>query len=233
MLFSPNESLVKTALLTCSVFSVCFLVLDWYTAVLKPSAVAAARLEPLVAIAYNASSRAYRTAVCATGQLRTLNMHPSHVHYPDKWAPMWIQPGDDSTRRERPNAPAIDLEGMTIAESIHRNFYPHLGDYDVFMTVGTRGSAVEPLAGNTTECEVLRPTGSGSALVSCDIYHELDLPVLTNTDHWRHYAYTNHVQPVLQHMYGIFRCHQSIKLHEFRTGVRYNYITRIRLECVY
>lgn len=141
---------------------------------------------------------------------------------------MWSE--IDNKRVPRPNAPAVDLANMTLAESIQRRFFPHLGVFDVFMSVGTRGSAVEPVAGNLTECEVLRPSSPSSALVGCDIYSELDLPVLKDSVHWRGYAFRTLEQPFLQQMYGIFRCHQSVKLHELRTGERYDYIVRLRLD---
>jgi hypothetical protein len=176
-------------------------------------------------------SKSGRTAVCASGQLRTLNMRPSHEFYPDSWAPMWSQPGDESTRRERSNAPSVDLEGMTVAESIKARLYPSLGDFDVFMTVGTRESSVEPKAGDVSECEVLR-SNDPSSFLSCDIYRELDLPVLSDTLHWANYFFRGLEQPILQQMYGIFRCFENVKRHEYLSQHKYDYILRLRLEYV-
>ena len=156
-------------------------------------------------------------------------MPPSHIYYPDEWAPMWSQPGNDSTRRPKPNPPVVDLDGMTVAESIKTRLYPSLGEFDVFVSVGTRESQVEPIAGNESECEVLRPY-TLSSFLSCDIYKELDLPVLSDTQHWKTYGFKGLEQPILQQMYGIHRCFEDIVRHEKKTNIRYDYILRLRLE---
>jgi hypothetical protein len=116
-------------------------------------------------------------------------MHPDHPHYPDYWSPMRM----DSSQ----TTPSNDVS-MTVAESIVRRLYPALGDFDVFVTVGTREFAREPAVGNVTECEPLRPPASLISTLQpptepqlfCDIYREQDLPLI-DSPLWQNYSYND------------------------------------------
>jgi hypothetical protein len=76
-----------------------------------------------------------RTAVCISGQLRVFNMTSNHKLYPDRW--QMKLPGPP---------PAVELQNMTVAQSMVKNLYPYLGDFDVFVTVGTRRSLCRALS---------------------------------------------------------------------------------------
>ena len=165
-----------------------------------------------------------RTAVCMSGQMRTLNMEPSDAAYPLAWNALLV----DAQGKPRVGSPREDLKGMTVAQSIVAHLYPALGDVDVFVAMATRGRPREPLVGDASVCESLRPPKVG-AFLSCDLWSEFDLPLFNETSPlWSGYVMKNYKQGFLQQLYGMWRCHEAVKLREIATGVRYSHIVRIR-----
>jgi hypothetical protein len=78
-------------------------------------------------------------------------MRPDDPNYPPSWIP----------QRGRERAPALELAGMTVAETVRERLYPALGAFDVFMIVASRGGVREPAIGNVSACDALRPHGGG------------------------------------------------------------------------
>lgn len=188
--------------------------------------------------AYNPLSEAYpaftpRTAVCVSGQLRTLDMREADPRYPRSWAPT----GMHGSLVDPEVLPAVSLGGRTVAESVYEFLYPALGEFDVFMHVGTRETPTEPAAGNTSACDSLAPRATERGrLVTCDIYHETVLPQYP-TPEFTHYYYFDAAnenetlrlqQSLLQQLYGMYRCKAAIERQERLSGVRYDYIVRYR-----
>jgi hypothetical protein len=168
-----------------------------------------------------------RTALCMSGQTRTLNWAPSDDAYPTSWRDVIVQDARGNSIGPRPRSPKEDLHGMTVAESIRVNLYPILGDVDVFVAIATKGAAREPAAGDSRVCDSLRPT-TPDAFVSCDIWMEFDLPLFSESPIWNGYYLKNYKQGFLQQLYGMWRCHEAIKRREIETGVRYSHVVRIR-----
>jgi hypothetical protein len=160
----------------------------------------------------------FKTAVCVSGQLRTLTMTLDDPSYPHKWESM-----------RRPGNPSEDLGGLTVAETIQSRFFPSLGNFDVFMSVGTRNGPREPRVDDLSACEPLRPNGTTGSLF-CDIYEEFQLPVFYENPVWKHYYTQEHklLQSLLQQLYGMYRCSVSIQHQEQILGFRYSYVVRLR-----
>ena len=160
-------------------------------------------------------TRAARTAVCVSGQLRTLTMKPDHPMYPEAWA-----------YSGRQNPPVADLQGMTVAETIQKRFFPSLGELDVFVVIGTKEGPKEPRAGDLGACEPLRPAGKPNSHLHCDVYREVDLPVWGPV--WSSYSQHGLEQSLLQQLYGMWRCSEAVRNHERLTDTRYDYMVRLR-----
>jgi hypothetical protein len=175
-----------------------------------------------------------RTAVCVTGQLRTMSLSPHDPLYPTSWAP----------QRNRPKPPIEELRGMTAAESVQARFFPALGTFDVFMSISTRGSASEPAVGNLSVCEPLRPRVPGGKLF-CEVIPEAQLPMLLpgssgdNPSVWQQYiifaeeSNMESIQGLLQQLYSLHRCQEAIRVRELHTGVRYDYTVRLRPDAAF
>ena len=88
-----------------------------------------------------------RTAVCVSGQIHSLNLRPSSVHWPK-------QSSRDSTTADDLQILSKSMGWNSVAESIHKNVFSALDDFDVFFSVATRG---EPEPRSESDCEVLRP----------------------------------------------------------------------------
>ena len=123
------------------------------------------------------------------------------------------------------------MGGMTVAGTIQRNLYRHLGPFDVFVFVSTRGGAREPAAGDVTSCEPLRPAGELGAHFECVVEAEAELPVFRDSAIWATFHYksspTLH-QSLLQQLYGLHRCHAMVRRHARRSGVSYSHVMRVR-----
>jgi hypothetical protein len=163
-----------------------------------------------------------RTAVCVSGQLRTFTMPSNDPHYPSSWSPMIVH-GVLS------KGTVLDaLQNRTVAQTIVDNLFPALGEYDVFMSIGTRGGQHEPIAGDSSVCEPLRPRGPLGGILHCDVYDEEDLPVYGGF--WVHYAFPReqYRQQFLQQLYGMYRCRDSILRQQQLRGVPYDFVVRVR-----
>ena len=122
------------------------------------------------------------TAVCVSGQLRTLNMRPDDPNFPPSLQPM-------TTRFT-----AADMHNLTVvrafsfglarasltkrvqAETIQRYLYPSLGDFDVYMLISTREGEHEPRVGDLSACASLTPPPP--ARMFCEVIREDDVPLL-------------------------------------------------------
>ena len=131
------------------------------------------------------SAQRFRTAVCFTGELRALNMRPGNSGFVRTFPHPWVGPEQGLFAFSgRPYADLrwrFDLQrmgNMSAAETIRRRLYPALGDFDVFVAISTREEPQDPVAGDTSVCESLRPTGSPKSRFECDVYKKLVLPRL-------------------------------------------------------
>ena len=123
------------------------------------------------------------------------------------------------------------MGGMTVAGTIQRHLYRHLGPFDVFVFVSTRGGAREPAAGDVTSCEPLRPAGELGAHFECVVEAEAELPVFRDSPIWATFFYKSSPklhQSLLQQLYGLHRCHAMVRRHVRRTGVSYSHVMRVR-----
>jgi hypothetical protein len=188
-----------------------------------PASATAASLPFILAVDVPAPP-SQRTAVCVSGQLRTLTMPPDDPLFPRLWrpieAPAW------------PNAQvAATMGGMTVAETIHRHLYRHLGPFDVFVFVSTRGGDREPVAGDPTRCEPLRPAAELGAHFECVVEAEAELPLFRDSPIWAIFSKNRRPerqQSLLQQLYGLHRCHTMIRRHTRRAGVSYSHMMRVR-----
>lgn len=152
------------------------------------------------------------TAVCVSGQLRTLTLRPGEQWHPGNWDPM---------------SATIPYANQTVAESVQNNLYPKLHNPDVFMVIATRESEREPKQGNLSVCEPLRPKGGH---LNCSVPLEEPLETLGNYSFWDDFAnpYYVGIQGVIQQMKGMYDCYKQIQKHSIATGKKYEWIIRLR-----
>lgn len=153
-----------------------------------------------------------KTAVCVSGQLRTLTMQTTDENHPKSWGPMRA---------------SIPFPNQTVAESIQRNLYPKLNKPDVFMVISTRQTEREPKQGDLSVCEPLRPEGG---YLSCSVPLEKPMESLGNESFWNDFRYPNYVgiQGLLQQMKGMYDCYKQIERHSILSGKKYEWIVRLR-----
>jgi drug/metabolite transporter (DMT)-like permease len=166
-----------------------------------------ARTESLLNTA-SGLTRSTRTAVCVTGQIRSLNLKPG--------SPTWP-----------PHLQVVKTD-WTVADSIQQNLFSVLGDFDVFMTIATREGPREPKIGDKSACEPLRPKRPGSKLF-CEVVREKDRAVHQfPAKVWKNFYVRGYEQGLLQQLYGLLQCASNIRRHMFSSGVHYDYIVRLR-----
>ena len=166
-------------------------------------------------------ARCSRTAVCVTGQIRSLNLNPSSPTWPNQRLGI-PQKWDFSMMKS----------GPTVAETIQKNLFSALGDFDVFMTISTKGGTREPKVGDMSACEPLRPRKSGSKLF-CEVLPESKRPLYAEAAGgiWQRFYYSKRPdlqQGLLQQLYGMYQCSTNIKRQVISSGIQYDYIVRLR-----
>ena len=100
------------------------------------------------------------------------------------------------------------------------------------MTISTREGTREPKVGDMTACEPLRPKKSGSNLF-CEVLREEERPLYTDAANgiWKQFHYAGQPrlqQGLLQQLYGLHQCSTNIKRRTLSSGVKYDYIVRLR-----
>lgn len=158
------------------------------------------------------SSTKLNTAVCVSGQLRTLTLPLTDEAHTRRWHLM---------------RSTLPFPNQTVAESIQRNLFPKLHDPDVFMTISTREREREPKHGNLSVCEPLRPKGGH---LSCAVPLETPYEQMGNETFWNDFIYQNYVgiQGLLQQLKGMYDCYKQIEKHSIVTGKKYDWIVRLR-----
>ena len=178
------------------------------------------------------------TAVCVSGQLRSMNLATGDANFP----PDELNPMITALR-------AHSIAGLTVvrnplfnfarcwlpltmrvwqAQSVQRNLYPAIGKFDVFMSVSTRGTASEPAVGDLSTCEPHRPT---HGTLVCEVLKEVPVRVFPAKEVFGHYGYAGqHAQEegLLQQLHGMHRCAAMIWKHMAQENVEYRYIMRLR-----
>lgn len=152
------------------------------------------------------------TAVCVSGQLRTLTMPISHENYPAKWGGMTA---------------TLPPANMTVAESIQTNLFTKLGNVDVFMYVSTREGEQEPKEGDSSVCEALRPAGGH---LVCSVPKEETIEAY-NTNMWKTFQLAKDppaIQGLLQQLKGMLGCYEMIQNHSRVMGKKYDWTVRLR-----
>lgn len=160
----------------------------------------------------NRHSIGFRTAVCVSGQLRTLTMLPSNKYHPKSWDPM---------------SASIPFPNQSVAESIQANLFPKLSTTDVFMSVSTRETSREPRRGDLKSCEPLRPR---RGLLKCQVQIEEEVTSIGNESYWKYFSNpsTKAIKGFLQQLKGMNDCYRMIEKHINSTGTRYDWIVRLR-----
>jgi hypothetical protein len=124
----------------------------------------------------------------------------------------------------------VSYANLSQADTIRRNLFSSLQDFDVYMPIFTRGGPGEPVVNDTSVCEGLRPSKAGSNLF-CEVKSEkrilsdFDPPGIWETfcskDRRMH-------EGLLQQLYGLHRCSTMIRSTMLHSGVDYDYIIRLR-----
>ena len=156
------------------------------------------------------------TAVCVSGQLRTLNLQPNAPDFPQHFEPM-------TTRLT-----ADDMAGRTVAQSIVANLYPSLGAFDVYMTVSTLEGSNEPKVNDLSACESLRPPPPNRLF--CEVIRQEELGLITPKI-WNTFYYAGQPalqQGLLQQLYGQQRCAIMMARQQMQENLHYQYAVRIR-----
>ncbi len=167
-----------------------------------------------------------RTAICVTGQIRTLNMNPTDDQFPTFWEPMFI--GQDLFIQ--PNLPQnMDVvkkmtlsNSTTVAQTIQANLFSQLDQYDVYMYVGTGEGKHEPRIGDTSICTSLNAT-------KCVVTEDSILPKTpTIRDKiWDTFFYSKDDvlrTGLLKQMYHLEKCNDMV----LQSGIKYDYMIRLR-----
>eukprot|EP00238_Polyblepharides_amylifera_P012536 CAMPEP_0196583180 /NCGR_PEP_ID=MMETSP1081-20130531/42436_1 /TAXON_ID=36882 /ORGANISM="Pyramimonas amylifera, Strain CCMP720" /LENGTH=366 /DNA_ID=CAMNT_0041903991 /DNA_START=285 /DNA_END=1385 /DNA_ORIENTATION=- len=159
-----------------------------------------------------------RVAVCVSGQTRTLMMLPSDPSYPTDWRPT----------AKLPKPTEVIPSGPPIAGAIQKNVFSQLGIFDVFMRVGTtESSAREPKVGDTTACELLRPSPASGGQLVCVVEKEYQQSLDAKPQIWQSHKYKRK-GTLLYQLFGMFRCNQMRKQFTARTGITHTHIVRLR-----
>ena len=158
--------------------------------------------EDLVRYAPNTS----RTAVCVSGQIRSLNMQPGSPGWPTSWWRQWLA-----------HIPA-GVEQGTVAETLHTNLFSALDDFDVFMTISTREGEGEPRVGDLSACEPLQPRNPLSRLF-CEVLPERTL--WSDSQVWSTLYYRTRAlqEGLLQQLYGMWHHAAAVQRRTSATDV--------------
>ena len=158
--------------------------------------------EDLVRYAPNTS----RTAVCVSGQIRSLNMQPGSPGWPTSWWRQWLA-----------HIPA-GVEQGTVAETLHTNLFSALDDFDVFMTISTREGEREPRVGDLSACEPLQPRNPLSRLF-CEVLPERTL--WSDSQVWSTFYYRTRAlqEGLLQQLYGMWHHAAAVQRRTSATDV--------------
>lgn len=157
------------------------------------------------------------TAICISGQLRSLNMNYQSSEFPQNLEPMTT------------SFTSQNLQGRSVAETIVQNVYPFVGEFDVFMTVATLEGPREPKVGDLTACASLTPLSP--ARMFCEINLQRDVGGLENDEIWKTFVYSGSPrlqQGLLQQLSGLQQCSMMISRQMLKENVQYRYIMRIR-----
>lgn len=157
------------------------------------------------------------TAICISGQLRSLNMNDQSSEFPQQLEPMMT------------SYTSQNLQGRSVAETIVQNVYPFVGQFDVFMTVATLEGPREPKVGDLTACASLTPLSP--ARMFCEITLQMDVVGLENDEIWKTFGYAGSArlqQGLLQQLSGLRQCSMMISRQMLKENVQYRYIMRIR-----
>jgi hypothetical protein len=156
------------------------------------------------------------TAVCVSGQLRTLNLKPDAPDFPHRFEPMTTHLTSD------------DMAGRTVAQSIVAHLYPSIGTFDVYMTVSTLEGPNEPKVNDLSVCESLRPAPPNRLF--CEVIRQEELGLITPKI-WDTFYYAGQPllqQGLLQQLYGQQRCALMMARQQIQERLRYTYAVRIR-----
>jgi len=201
------------------------------------------------------SSRVGRTAICVTGQPRSLSVHPRDINDPKS-----VLPGRLYTYNHRwAGARRKRYPDNLIATSWHNNIYAPLslfGGFDVFVV---KQGPVRDAAGNfipprkppatnggydALEPETVNWRGEPDNMFTFQKGEEFSLPVDDTSDTWRSYYMavkfrnTNgffyqrslYVQSALWMTYDQLLCNEMIRNHSRATNTTYAYKMRLRTD---
>ena len=152
------------------------------------------------------------TAICVSGQLRTLNLHPNNSDFPQALQPMQTP------------LTAADMMGLTVAETIAKYLYPAMGSFDVYMSISTLEGAYEPKVNDLSVCDSLRPPPPHRLF--CEVIRQEEIDLIAPAV-WQTFYYAGQpaaYQGLLQQLYGQQRCARMMALQD----VRYQYAVRLR-----
>jgi len=166
------------------------------------------------------SSRKSRTAVCISGQIRTLYKGPGD--------PTW--PPHNKYKIHSKKYDVVHMKGSSVADTIRRNLFGSLQDFDVYMPIFTKGGPREPKVNDTSVCNGLLPNKSGSNMF-CEVEAEMPLVHFEQYGIWKQYYYRKNKdlqQGLLQQLHGMHRCSVMIRRNMIQSGVEYDYVIRLR-----
>lgn len=158
------------------------------------------------------SSKGLSTAVCVSGQLRSLTMLPTNKYHPKSWDPM---------------SASIPFPNQSVAQSIQNNLYPKLNNPDVFMSISTQQTKREPNKGDLKACEPLRPRGG---YLGCEVPMEKEVETVGNESFWKDFSNPSRksIKGFLQQLKGMYDCYKMIERHSILRGKTYDWIVRLR-----
>ena len=169
--------------------------------------------------------RRTRTAVCVSGQIRSLNLRPSSESWPRGSS-------RDSTSVQDLRIISLKMRWGSVAENMHRNLFAALDDFDVFFTVSTRGESVSR---TESDCDVLRPRKKGSNLFCHIMSNKTELNHHVGHKIWSDYALSldddnkNHLEyNLLDQLKGLHQCSVMIRRRMLDQNIDYDYIIRVR-----
>lgn len=147
--------------------------------------------------------------------------------YPEAWKPMRVADGVGPPKSYGPAA--ISVQEKLFAQLDRYGF-------DVFMYVQTPGEGRRtPEVGDLEACEPFRPRGEGNRL-ECLVEKEEPWGGLASRDHslWDQYYYPHDygVNGFYQQHYGLYKSNEMRRIYEKRTGIKYDYVIRLRPDTV-
>ena len=196
-----------------------------------------------------------RTAICVTGQPRSLFVHPQDLDYPAS-----ILPGEMYMKNHRWAGPRRKrYPNNLIATSWHNNIYAPLamyGGFDVFVVKQgpvreAQGVVIPPRQAPATnggydalEPETVDWSGEPNKMIVFEKGEEFSLPINDTADNWRSYymavKFRNtasrfylravYSQSALWMAYDQLLCNELIRNHSRETNTTYAYKIRLRTD---